>query len=332
MTDLFAVAARLDARVVAEAIPPSVRRELAPAPPPRPDGDSVVLDCGPWVPRQPVRHLLPSLALLAPRPPSARFELSTCRSGAWSPWIATAALGDHTFSLLPATIDGLRADIDEVRAAPPVDAVRLRVRIARSDEASFEAPWLLTLSLSNDQVADLGAVDVTTTLTVPPRTQMTEPEAIRLRICSPTSVAMALEYFGCTLPTRAVAEEVFHAPTDRYGVWPAAIRTAAAHGIPGYLLRFPGWESAAWCLSRGLPIVASVRYARGELTNAAMCETTGHLIVLTGLEGDEVLVNDPAAPTAAEVRRRYTRRELTRAWLEKSGVGYVFFRHPGLTS
>jgi len=147
---------------------------------------------------------------------------------------------------------------------------------------------------------------------------------VRLRICSPTSVGMALAFHGCEVPTMVLAEQIFHRATDRYGVWPAAVRVAAAHGVPGYLLRFPDWDAVAWCLARGLPIVASIRYAAGELKNAAIPDTTGHLIVITGLEGDDVLVNDPAAPTVAGVSRRYVRAELTRAWLERSGVGYVF--------
>jgi hypothetical protein len=47
--------------------------------------------------------------------------------------------------------------------------------------------------------------------------------------------------------------------------------------------------------------------------------------VLTGHVNDVVLVNDPAAPTAASVARRYRRDQLTRAWLERTGVGYVLF-------
>jgi hypothetical protein len=325
VTDLFAVAARLDTRTVIDAIPPSVCRDLEPASTPRRDGEDVVVELGPWTPRARSRHLLPSLALLSPRPPSVRFELSARRAGAWSPWIATMTLGDHAFAPLPVSADGLNADIDEVLATPPAEAIRLRARAGGAGaDAMFEAPWLMTLSAWSGDVSGAASSTAAVSLAVPVRTQMTEPEAVRLRICSPVSVGMALESLGSSVPTSLLADEVFHAPTDRYGVWPAAVRAAGMHGHAGYLLRFPDWDAVAWCLGRGLPIVASVRYAPNELTGAAILETTGHLIVITGLDGDHVLVNDPAAPAAIEVARRYRRDELTRAWLGRAGVGYVF--------
>ena len=93
---------------------------------------------------------------------------------------------------------------------------------------------------------------------------------------------------------------------------------------------FSAWElpelSAAWCLAEGVPIVASVRYGAGELAGAAIESTTGHLLVLTGYDGATVLANDPAAPTAREVPRRYALADLRRVWLERSGVGYVLFK------
>jgi hypothetical protein len=136
---------------------------------------------------------------------------------------------------------------------------------------------------------------------------------------------MVLALHGKSVAVSDLAAEMFHAPLDLYGVWPSAIQAAARRDIAGYLLRFPDWTAAAWCLARGLPIVASVRYAAGELTNAAIPATMGHLLVITGLDGADVLVNDPAAASRTDVRRRYRRDELTRVWLERAGVGYVFF-------
>ena len=328
LTELFATCARLDAQAVADAVPPSVRRDIDPAPMPRRDGADVLIECGPWIPRTSPRHVLPSLALLAPDPPSVRFEVSARRDATWSAWIATATLGDTVFPALPGAVDGLRAEIDEIHAAPGIDALRVRARVGGPRAAAaLEAPWLLTCSASDGTVSVASRPrEAAVRLGVPARTQMTEAEAIRARICSPTSVAMALQHLGRSVPTPTLAQQVFHAPTDRYGLWPAAVRAAGAHGVPGYLLRFVEWDAVRWCLENGLPIVASIRYGVGELRGAPMPETTGHLIVITGLDGDDVLVNDPAAPTADAVPRRYPRDELTRAWLDGTGVGYVFFR------
>jgi Peptidase_C39 like family len=139
---------------------------------------------------------------------------------------------------------------------------------------------------------------------------------------------MVLAYYGARVPVADLAREIFHAELDLYGVWPAAVSAAGRRGVAGFLLRFPDWVAAAWCLERGVPIIASVRYGAGELTGAAIAQTSGHLLVLTGYAGGEVLVNDPAAPTAAEVRRRYRRAELERVWLERAGIGYVLFAPP----
>jgi Peptidase_C39 like family len=138
-------------------------------------------------------------------------------------------------------------------------------------------------------------------------------------------VAMVLRYWQREVAPESLAGEMFHAESDLYGVWPAAIAAAGRHGVAGYLLRFPDWTAAAWCLQQRLPIIASVRYAAGELSGAAIAATAGHLLVLTGIDGDAVLVNDPAAATAGDVPRRYRSGELTRVWLERTGVGYVLF-------
>jgi hypothetical protein len=134
-----------------------------------------------------------------------------------------------------------------------------------------------------------------------------------------------LAYYGAPVTVAALAAEMFHPALDLYGVWPAAIRAASRRGVGGYLLRFPDWAAAAWCLEGGMPVIASVRYGAGELMGAAIAETSGHLLVLTGYGDGEVFVNDPAAPSTSEVARRYRLDDLRRVWLARSGVGYVLF-------
>src|SRR3989442_6160953 len=137
---------------------------------------------------------------------------------------------------------------------------------------------------------------------------------------------MVLAYWSARVEVASLAGEIFHPGLDRYGVWPAALRAAGRYGVAGYLLRFPDWPSAAWCLTQGLPVIASVRYGAGELAGAAVPETTGHLLVLTGYEGDAVLVNDPAAATAASVARRYRLGQLLRVSPARAGGGHVAAR------
>src|SRR5439155_760660 len=118
VTDLFAAAARLDPTAVADVIPPGVRRDVEDAPAAPPDGDDVVIELGPWTPRAPARHLLPSLALLTPREYAVRFEVCGRRGASWTAWIATATLGGDGFAPVRAAADGLTAESDEIPPPP----------------------------------------------------------------------------------------------------------------------------------------------------------------------------------------------------------------------
>lgn len=334
-TDLFLAVSGWPAAAVVEAVPPACRRGVAAAPAPRAVDGAEVIEFPDWRPRRPARHLVPAFSALASAALGFRFELSAQAGGTWSPWVGGAAIGEARFAPIAERADGLAADIDEFRMSTPVDAVRLRLRVGAADpRALFAAPWLVSCSAWDGEAvaADRGPGGGGARLAVPAVSQMETDEVIRRRICSPASVAMVLAYYGTPVDVAALAREIFHPGLDRYGVWPAAIAAAARRGLGGYLLRFPDWASAAWCLEHGMPVIASVRYGAGELAGAAIAETTGHLLVLTGWEGGEVLVNDPAAATAGEVARRYPLDGLRRVWLARSGVGYVLFRPPTFPS
>jgi len=338
VTDLILVASGVSPSLVEAVVPPACRTSPDGTSPVVRDGDSIVLDLGPWRPRCPARHLLPSFSALTPRLPSFRFELAARAGGDWSPWVATTTIGDGVFPPLPTAAPPLDVDVDVCTASTAIEAVRMRVRLGGPGaEDALAGPWLVTLSAcdmtpsasgghAGARSRASGAAPVR--IAVPAHTQMTEDPAIARRICSPASVAMVLAHLDAADTVARVAADAFHPATDRYGVWPAAIAAAARRGVLGYLLRFPDWSSAAWCLDHGLPVIASVRFAAGELTGAPLDETTGHLLVVTGHAGDAVLVNDPAAPGADTVARQYALDEFTRAWLDGAGVGYVLFRPP----
>jgi hypothetical protein len=327
-TDLFVLAHGMDAALLDRVVPPACRTKVERAGPPVSSDHEWVIDAGPWELRHPARHFVPALSLLSSSVAVFRTELSVWRDGAWSAWVAADPIGGDDFTTMFPNVPALACDVDVFTTPAPVDRVALRVRVRMP--AARSTPWLATLSACDLAPLERAAHSARSVrIAVPARSQMVEREDIRRRICSPTSVAMVLEYCGRRIDTAVVAADVLHAATDRYGVWPAAVAAAARHGVAGYLLRFPDWASAAWCLAAGLPIVASVRYRADELPGAAMQETDGHLVVITGEDGDVVLLNDPAADTTADVPRRVPRAALERVWLERAGVGYVLFSVDG---
>jgi len=326
-TDLFLAASAWPSDSLARAVPPSCYRGIDRAPSAETEGDDLVVAFPEWRPRQPAHRLVPAFSVVGDgNLHGFRFELSVFRAGSWSPRVAGAGVGRARFPHAVTRSETLVAEIDEFIASPPAERARLVLRVSADDGGALRAsPWFASLSAWSPAASVESAAAGSAKLVVPPFSQMEEDGAIRSRICSPASVAMVLAYYGARVAVADLAREIFHPELDLYGVWPAAVSAAGRRGVAGYLLRFPDWAAAAWCLERGMPVVASVRYSTGELTGAAIAQTSGHLLVLTGYAGGDVFVNDPAAPVAAEVPRRYRLDELRRVWLERAGVGYVLF-------
>ena len=213
--------------------------------------------------------------------------------------------------------------IDLLHIRQPLQTANLCLRGQGID---LNAPTLLSISIRKGTGApDPELANSGTRIEVPPRSQMVLRPELASHVCSPTSVAMILDHYDLRTDIYELIAEARHQPSGLHGVWPANIRAAARRGLLGYLLHFPSWNAAQSLLDEGLPIVASVRYEEGELSSAAIRRTRGHLLVVRGYEGDEVLVNDPAASTDSEVVRAYRLEEFCNVWLRQSAVGYVFF-------
>ena len=217
----------------------------------------------------------------------------------------------------------VKAAIDILQIREPLQMANLHLSVQGINP---QAPALLAVSIRNkDAVPEALSGGHSIAIDVPPRSQMALRPEIASHVCSATSVAMLLDYYGRSADIYDVIAEARHHPSRLHGVWPASIRAGSRRGLLGYLLHFPCWDSARALLDEGLPIVASVRYEEGELSDAAIPRTKGHLLVVRGYEGDKVLVNDPAAATDAEVARAYDLREFCRTWLKRTAVGYVLF-------
>lgn len=156
--------------------------------------------------------------------------------------------------------------------------------------------------------------------------------------CSPTSVSMVLRYFGSG-PKPAdyswskyadsfvdhAARYTYDYRYDAAGNWPFNTAYAGRYGLDAFVTRLYSLRDAEAFIKKGIPVVASVRYAKGALTGAAVASSNGHLLVIVGVLRDgRVIVNDPAASSNSAVRRVYSRAQFERAWLGGSGgVSYI---------
>ncbi len=166
-------------------------------------------------------------------------------------------------------------------------------------------------------------------LPVPERAQREcEDPAIRPEVCSPTSLSMVLAYYGKDLRTIDTCRLSLDNQAKIYGNWPC--NTAVAARVLGgwaAVVKMRGWDDVEREIAAKRPVIVSHQWERGDLTNAPVSRSNGHLIVAVGFtESGDVVVNDPAAKRG-EIRRVYKRAELYRTWQER-GTGIVYLVHP----
>lgn len=167
------------------------------------------------------------------------------------------------------------------------------------------------------------ATTATAVIDIPSVSQMEQPEPIRSRICSPTSIAMGLCHFGINADPVVVAQQAYHAELDLYGVWPSSLYAASRYGVMGLISGISSAEDIAGMARRNMPMAASISYQDRELSGSAIKSTRGHLVIVNGIDAQGVVVNDPAAADSAQVQRHYKTDEFLKAWSNKKGLGYV---------
>lgn len=155
-------------------------------------------------------------------------------------------------------------------------------------------------------------------LQVPLRAQLPVPDIGRI-ICSPTSLAMVMHYYGHNEDTEQVAAGARDNGAGIYGNWSYNVAYAGERGFTAWVERCSSFEDVKEYLKRGVPVTASIRTAKDDpLPGAVMPYPAGHLLVVTGLaeEGGEpyVLVNDPAAHSDDDVPRRYPLERFLPTW------------------
>ncbi|MCC6405573.1 MAG: C39 family peptidase [Planctomycetes bacterium] len=313
--------------------------KLAPiAQPPNVEDDgSAVYESAVLASKQPFSELLASYNVDVPAGAGIWFEARVGRKAdeLWTDWLRIGEWGSGQPSWAPTrTCNEGAIDVDYFKGNGVFDLAQYRI-VAWRGEA--RAPQIrisrvdLTFSTRNGLVlADGPKVEIPEAawklrLPVPFRSQKAVDPKLAPRVCSPTSLAMVLEYHGAKRGIEEVAKRVFDAEFDVYGNWTRAIQGGYTFGVAGYLTRCADWRAVERSIAVGQPLVISIAAGPGDLAGAPYEQTPGHLLVVTGFdESGNVCVNDPAAEFESSGVRTYTRAELEKCWLARGGTAYVF--------
>ena len=223
------------------------------------------------------------------------------------------------------------------KSKPPASALQLRLRLFTDNAAVGPVVQRAAFAFSTTpqkprQLAPGNPTLWNQLLDVPACSQMVYPDGGEVW-CSPTSTSMVVGYWDgdtgpCEPRVRAAVAGVYDWLYNGHGNWPFNTAYAATHNLSGHVARFTSLAQAEDWIAAGVPVIFSFAWKKGQLTGAPIRSSSGHLAVLVGFDAaGNPIVNDPAAPSNATVRRTYLRTELESLWLERSG-GTVYLIYP----
>ena len=294
---------------------------------------------------EPFTELIPSWNVATP--PGAWVEVrARARLGdRWTGWYAFGAWSTDDARGRRESVANQRDDdgrvlTDTLRLRTPTDAYQLALALYADDPAQSPTIELAAALASrpSESARDLAADRSTwgTVLDVPERSQMIYPNGGPVW-CSPTSTSMVMAYWADRLgvpalsrPVPEVAAAVYDPVYRGNGNWSFNVAYAAREGLTAYVSRLSSVAQLERWIGAGVPVVVSIAWNLGELPNAAVPSTDGHMLVVVGItQTGQVVVNDPAAnPNLGQsVRRVYDRARFEALWLKHSS-GTVYLIHP----
>ena len=204
------------------------------------------------------------------------------------------------------------------------DAARITLRLYATG-ASRPTASRLTIAVADTSRDNRGEVRGTANgidLAVPSRSQMEFDEGEAW--CSPTTISMMMDFHGVDVSVPEAAEGTWDYTYEGNGNWPFNTAYAASEGLVAEVGWFDSLAQIEDEIVAGRPVAISAAWSNGDIDNAAISSTSGHLLLIDGFTpGGDVYVNDPAAQTSGEVSRVYTRSQIEAAWLDGSG-GVVY--------
>jgi uncharacterized protein YvpB len=180
-------------------------------------------------------------------------------------------------------------------------------------------------------------------LDVPTYSQAVRDPMISSSICSPTSVAMALNYYGHEISPEQSAWFAHDYRANIFGNWSFNVASATSFDLSGYVAYFvqdeggDPWLQVKEQIAAGNPVIVSVRYRSPEssepyplVEGVPISSTGGHLVLVRGFTWEDgveyVVVNDSAAGDNEGVHRKYRADQFAEAWIKK--VAYVLYSDP----
>ncbi len=293
--------------------------------------------------RYPFTELLPSWNLTAPENTGAVLDVRVrdASTGGWSPWLFVQSWGvvPREVNRVTAFADG-EVEVDILALKRDADAFEMRATLYTFDVTGTITPELRRAAVVYSKPVASEAerqqlvgkpeplpAGWVRDLAVPYRPQGALPKSVRSDTCSPTSVSMVMAYQGVDEPTATVAQGIYDNDHDLFGNWGRAITYPSTRGLSGEVVRISTMDEARAYIAKGQPLIASIRYAKGEFPSSLANYSDGHLIVIRGFNSaGDAIVNDPGHRARGN-GVVYKADELAKAWIANTGgVTYVIRR------
>ncbi len=243
----------------------------------------------------------------------------------WSPFYKLGLLSGKFKTSFPAQKDTFgKVDTDELVLSQPAQAYRYRLKFYGDAELLLLAAAAVRTPFTYDEKLAVRLPACPNIQQVPALSQMEQATPHKRRICSPSSLYMALNALGYVVPLEQILPRVFDQTADVYGNWLFNMAAAAEFGAEAFFRRFSSLAELEEFISPNSLVIASIAFKKDELPGAPLEKTPGHLVLIRGYKDGQILAADPAAPTKSTVLRAYDAKAFARAWLcNKQGAAYV---------
>jgi hypothetical protein len=309
------------------------------------DGMLVTLLLGPeQIAPVPFSAAIPSWSAETPPGSWIEVQLRARLGGRWTDFYRIARWDDQATGGARQSFSAQRdadgqVNTDTLSLVGAADAIQPRVLLHTAGDAAPSLRALRVALTAPSERAQPSTACAPCELSVPLRSQMAYPHGSR--ICSPTSAAMLLAYWYArtgdarlaafadrAAVSQLVAPRVYDPVYDGYGNWSFNTAYIAAQGLDAYVACFDNLARLEAWLAAGVPVALSVAWKTGELANAPIASSSGHLLIVAGFdESGRVIVADPRAEREEQVRRIYDAAQLETAWQHNSD-GMVYLVHP----